>query len=58
MTKQVKKIGEESKVSIRNIRRDCDQELKKFKDEGVSEDELKRKGEDLQKLTDKYTKRN
>lgn len=56
LSKQVKKIGEDAKVSVRNIRRDCDQELKKFKDEGISEDELKRKGEDLQKLTDKYVK--
>lgn len=56
LSKQVKKIGEEAKVSVRNIRRDCDQELKKFKDEGISEDDLKRSAEDLQKLTDKYTK--
>ena len=51
-----KKIGEEAKISVRNIRRDCDQELKKFKEQGVSEDEVKRKTDDLQKLTDKYTK--
>ncbi len=56
LTKVVKKYGEEAKVAIRNIRRDCDQELKKFKDQGVSEDELKRKEETIQKLTDKYTK--
>lgn len=54
LTKQVKKVGEEAKVAIRNVRRDCDQDLKKFKDKGVSEDELKRKGEALQKITDKY----
>ena len=56
LTKLVKKIGEEAKVSVRNIRRDCDQELKRFKDEGVSEDEVKRGTDDLQKLTDKYIK--
>ncbi|MBZ0187736.1 MAG: ribosome recycling factor [Candidatus Obscuribacterales bacterium] len=56
LTKLVKKIGEEAKVAVRNVRRDCDQDLKKFKDQGVSEDELKRKGDDLQKLTDKYIK--
>ena len=56
LTKLVKKIGEESKVAVRNVRRDCDQDLKKFKDQGVSEDELKRKFDDLQKLTDKYIK--
>jgi len=54
LTKHVKKVGEDAKVSIRNVRRDCDQELKKFKDKGVSEDELKRKAEALQKTTDKY----
>lgn len=54
LNKQVKKVGEDAKVSIRNVRRDCDQELKKFKDKGISEDELKRKGEALQKTTDKY----
>lgn len=54
LTKHVKKVGEEAKVAIRNIRRDCDQDLKKFKDKGVSEDDLKRKGELLQKMTDKY----
>ncbi len=56
MTKLVKKFGEEAKVSVRNVRRDCDQEFKKFKDQGVSEDELKRKADDLQKLTDKFIK--
>lgn len=54
LTKQVKKVGEEAKVAVRNVRRDVDQELKKFKEKGVSEDELKRKSEGLQKLTDKY----
>jgi ribosome recycling factor len=54
LTKQVKKVGEEAKVAVRNVRRDIDQELKKFKDKGVSEDELKRKAEGLQKMTDKY----
>lgn len=54
LNKQVKKVGEDAKVSVRNVRRDCDQELKKFKDKGISEDELKRKSEALQKMTDKY----
>ena len=56
LSKLVKKFGEDSKVAVRNIRRDCDHELKKFKDDGVSEDELKRKDDELQKLTDKYIK--
>ena len=54
LNKQVKKVGEDAKVAIRNVRRDCDQDLKKFKDKGISEDDLKRKAEALQKMTDKY----
>ena len=34
----------------------CPQEIKKFKDQGVSEDEIHSKSDDLQKLTDKYIK--
>lgn len=56
LTKLVKKVGEEAKVAVRNIRRDCDQDIKKSKDSGVSEDEVKRKMDDLQKLTDRYVK--
>jgi ribosome recycling factor len=56
LTKLVKKVGEEAKVAVRNIRRDCDQDLKKIKDSGISEDEIKRKADDLQKLTDRYIK--
>ena len=56
MTKTVKKIGEESRVAVRNIRRDQDQELKKLKGSGISEDEIKSQEEALQKITDRYTK--
>lgn len=56
LTKLVKKVGEEAKVAVRNIRRDCDQDIKKSKDSGISEDEVKRKMDDLQKLTDRYVK--
>ena len=56
MTKTVKKIGEESRVAVRNIRRDNDQDLKKLKGTAISEDEIKSKEETLQKLTDKYIK--
>ena len=56
MTKMVKKIGEESRVAIRNIRRDSDQELKKMKGKEISEDEIKRQEEALQKLTDRNVK--
>jgi ribosome recycling factor len=56
MTKMVKKIGEESRVAIRNIRRDSDQELKKMKGKEISEDEIKRQEDALQKLTDRNVK--
>ena len=55
LTKVVKKIGEESKVAIRNIRRDINDELKKMeKDKLVSEDDSHRIHDNIQKLTDKY----
>ncbi|MFA6989567.1 MAG: ribosome recycling factor [Candidatus Gastranaerophilaceae bacterium] len=57
LVKTVKKIGEESKVAIRNIRRDMTDVLKKLeKSENLSEDDVKGFQEDIQKLTDKYTK--
>lgn len=56
LTKQVRKFGEEQRVAVRNIRRDGADELKKLKSEGVSEDEVKRQEEAMQKLTDKYVK--
>ena len=55
LVKQAKKIAEENKVAIRNIRRDGMDQLKKLeKDSLISEDELKRRSDDLQKVTDKY----
>lgn len=56
LTKIVKKFGEEARVSVRNIRRDGADELKKLKGSQVSEDEIKRQEENLQKQTDKYIK--
>lgn len=54
LVKQVKKYGEECKVSVRNIRRDAIDQLKKLeKDSLISEDELKRHSDDVQKKTDK-----
>ena len=46
---------EEARVAIRNIRRDSIKDLREFETEKmISEDELKRAEEDLQKFTDKY----
>lgn len=55
LIKQVHKMGEEIKVAIRNARRDADQHLKKLKGE-ISEDDIKRAEETLQKTTDKNIK--
>jgi ribosome recycling factor len=57
MVKMVKKFGEESRVAIRNIRRDAGDQLKKLKTElNLSEDDMRSQEESLQKLTDKYVK--
>ena len=53
--KVAKNMAEQSRVSIRNVRRDANDELKKAqKDGALSEDELKRAEDDVQKLTDRY----
>ena len=54
MAKQVKSVGEEGKVAIRNVRREAMDKLKADKD--LSEDEQKREEESIQKLTDKHIK--
>ena len=57
LTKLVKKEVEESKVALRNVRRDAQNDLKKLEaDKQISADELKRARERLQELTDRYTK--
>jgi ribosome recycling factor len=57
LVKHVKKIGEDNKVAIRNIRRDMTEALKKIeKAESIPEDEVKKDQEQIQKLTDKYIK--
>ncbi len=57
ISKDVKKIGEDTKVAIRNIRRDMTDDLKKLeKSENLSEDAVKDYQDKIQKLTDKYTK--
>ncbi len=55
--KSVKKTAEDAKVAIRNIRRDAVDDLKKIeKSDNLSEDEVKNIQNEIQKLTDKYTK--
>lgn len=58
LTKQVKKYGEESKVAIRNIRRDAMDTIKAMKKKSeITEDEQKVAEKDLQKVTDDYVKK-
>ena len=55
LVKQAKGIAENSRTSIRNIRRDGNEELKKMQKGGeITEDDLKKEEDSLQKLTDKY----
>ena len=58
LVKDVKKMGENSKVACRNIRRDGNDAFKKLKKkEEVSEDEIADAEDELQKITDKYVKK-
>lgn len=55
--KIVKKFGEDSKIAIRNVRRDANDHLKKEeKDKKMSEDELKSEEDEVQKFTDQHIK--
>ena len=54
LSKQVSKIGEQSKVAIRNIRRDANDAIKKGE---FTEDDVKRAQEKVQKNTDQYIKK-
>ena len=55
LVKDVKKKAENSKVAIRNIRRDGNDTIKKSqKSNEISEDEAKQLEDKIQKLTDKY----
>src|SRR5690606_29644142 len=54
LTKVVKGEGENTKVAIRNLRRDANEAVKKLvKDKEASEDDERRAQEDIQKLTDR-----
>jgi ribosome recycling factor len=58
LAKQVKKIAEDSRVAVRLIRRDSNDEIKKLlKDKVVSEDEAKKAETDVQKSTDDFIKK-
>jgi ribosome recycling factor len=55
LVKHCKKIGEDAKIIIRNIRRDGNEELKgKLKSGTLNEDALRKSQEEIQKLTDEF----
>ena len=57
LVKLIKKMGEESKIAIRNTRRDANENLKKLKKDGVlAEDDWKKAEDEMQNITDKHTK--
>lgn len=57
LVKQVKTEGENARVSLRNSRRDANDEYKKMQKDGLSEDEAKTAEEKIQKLTDEFTEK-
>lgn len=57
LVKNVKKTGEEAKIAIRSIRRDANDKIKALKkDSDLSEDEIKKGEDNMQKITDNYVK--
>ena len=57
-TKQARAEAEQAKVAVRNIRRDAMADIKELlKEKEISEDEERRAGDDIQKLTDELVKR-
>ncbi|EOG9010497.1 ribosome recycling factor [Staphylococcus pseudintermedius] len=57
IVKEVKKTGENAKVSIRNIRRDANDTLKRQEKDGdIYEDELRNGSDEVQKITDSSIK--
>jgi len=55
LVKIVKKKAEEAKIAIRNVRRDINEELKKLeKEKHLSEDDVKRQQDEIQKITNTH----
>ena len=58
MVKQVKRMGEDAKVGIRNVRREANDTLKRLeKDKDITEDDLKRGEKEIQDVTDDFVSR-
>ena len=57
LVKRIKAEAENSKIGIRNLRKDANEEIKQLKNNGLSEDEAKAGEGEVQKLIDHYTKK-
>jgi ribosome recycling factor len=57
LVKQVKNEGENARVSIRNARRDANEEIKKMQKDGLPEDMAKDAESEVQKITDSFNKK-
>lgn len=54
LVKQAKNVGEDAKVSVRSVRKEANDEIKKLQKEGIPEDVCKDAENKIQKLTDSY----
>ena len=54
LVKKVREESEKGRVAVRNIRKDANEKIKKFKNDGLSEDEIKVGEAEVQKLTDQF----
>jgi ribosome recycling factor len=52
LVKKVKEEAEKGRIAVRNIRKDANEKIKRFKSESVSDDEIKTGEAEVQKLTD------
>ncbi len=57
LVKMVKSEGENAKISIRNTRREINDEIKKLEKDGLSEDMAKDAEAEVQKITDEFSKK-
>ncbi len=58
IVKQAKTMSEKAKVATRNVRKESNDKIKKMeKDKDISEDDMKRGLDQVQKITDEYTKK-
>ena len=57
LVKRSKSEGEQAKIRIRSQRKDANEMVRNLKEEGLSEDEIKTSEEEIQKLTDLFTRK-